>query len=58
MKDEILADLWKTKDRIARESDYKSQKLYERSKLLERALDRPVVNRSGQHKHQFDLKSA
>lgn len=53
MKDEILTELWKAKDRISKESDYNSQKLYERMKKIERTLDRPVVNLSGQRKKQF-----
>jgi len=53
MKDEVLTELWKVKDRISKESDYNSQKLYERLKKVERSLDRPVVNRTKQRNKQF-----
>jgi hypothetical protein len=53
MKDEILEELWQIKDKIARETNYNTQSLFERLKKIQAESNHSVVNRTKQRKKQF-----
>lgn len=45
MPDEIMRELWATKDRIARECGHDLRQLFERLKAVERSSSHPTINR-------------
>ena len=52
MKDEILEELWQIKDKIARETNYNTQALFERLRAVQAASANPVVDRTKQRTKQ------
>jgi len=52
MKDEILEELWKIKDRIAIETNYNTHALFERLKKVQTEFSNPVVDRTNQREKQ------
>jgi len=57
MKDEILEELWKTKDDIAKECNYDIQKLFQNLKNKQASSNRKVVNLSITRKNCVAEKS-
>jgi len=47
IKDEIISELWKIKDEMARQADYDLKKLYGQLVAIQRSSSHPVVNRAG-----------
>ena len=46
MPDEILRELWETKDQIARECDHDLRRLFDRLKAAQKSSSHPKVNRT------------
>jgi len=50
MKDEIISELWKIKDEMAKQADYDLKKLYNQLTIVQRSSSHPVVNRVGKQR--------
>lgn len=51
MGDNVLNELWETKDAIGRECGHNLSRLFERLKAVEKSVERPVVDRASSNKH-------